>query len=219
MLKKLFLLCFLININLIYGVVIPDKPVVDSKAAIVMDFHSGEILVEKDIHEKLPMASVTKVMTAYVIFEEIERGAIALTDEVLISEKAWRMTGSRMFIEVNSQVSVDLLLRGLISQSGNDAAVALAEHSAKTVDDFADLMNKYAVEIGMDNTNFKNPHGLHNNDHYSTVYDFAILGKKIIEEHPEFYQDYFSIKEFTFNNILQKNRNQLIHQNPMYDGF
>jgi len=157
-------------------------------------------------------------MTAYVVFGALESGRIRLDDRAHVSEKAWRMGGTRMFIEVNSTVGVEDLLRGLLIQSGNDAAVALAEHVAGSVDAFAEEMNAAAAKLGMENSAFRNPHGLPARGHYTTAHDLALLAKAIIDEFPNFYSIYAE-REFTYNSIAQHNRNALLWRDPSVDGM
>lgn len=217
--KFLFLTIIIFLSQYTQAVIMPNPPELKSKSNIMIDFNTGKILQSNNHLEKLPMASLTKVMTAYVIFNEIKKETINLNDKVAISKKAWQKRGSKMFIEVGKEVLLEDLLKGLLAQSGNDAAIALAEHVAGNEKNFADLMNKYAKNIGMNSSNFKNATGLHHSNHYSNALDLAILGQKVIEEFPDMYK-YFSIEEFQFNNIKQKNRNKLIHNNKnKYDGF
>ncbi len=196
----------------------PKAPDVAAKSYIIQDFHSGEILAANNANQRLPPASITKLMTAYVVSHELHAGNIALDDEVLISEKAWRMVGSRSFIEVNSKVSVEALLRGMIIQSGNDAAVALAEHIAGSEETFAQMMNQYAQQLGMVNTNYKNATGLPAKDHYTTAEDIAILSAAVIRDFPEHYA-WYAEKEFTYNDITQHNRNKLLWRDKSVDGL
>ena len=196
----------------------PTAPKVAAKSYILQDFASGRILVEHDADQRLPPASITKLMTAYVVSHELEAGNIALTDEVLISEKAWRMVGSRSFIEVNTKVPVEVLLRGMIIQSGNDAAVALAEHIAGSEETFAQMMNQYAQQLGMFNTNYRNSTGLPDSDHYTTAKDIALLSAAIIRDFPEEYK-WYAEKEYTYNGITQHNRNKLLWRDSSVDGL
>lgn len=196
----------------------PTAPNIAGTAYYVTDFNSGAVIAEKNPDMKVEPASLTKIMTGYVVFNEIKQGRIALEDMVTISSKAWRMPGSRMFIEVDKQVSVDDLLKGMIIQSGNDASVALAEHIARTEADFAVLMNKYAQELGMNNTHFKNATGLPDEEHLTTARDLAILAHALIRDFPDFYSLY-SEKRFTFNGITQYNRNRLLWQDDSVDGL
>lgn len=197
---------------------IPAPPQIAARAYLVMDADTGHIIASDREDERFPPASLTKMMTSYVVEYEIAKGNIALDDMVLVSEKAWRTGGSRMFIQEGTQVSVDDLLHGVIIQSGNDASVALAEHIAGSERAFADLMNQHARLLGMENTHFVNATGLPAEDHYSTAIDLAILGKALINEFPQHYALY-SQKYFTYNNIRQPNRNKLLWRDDSVDGI
>ena len=197
---------------------VPAAPAVAARGYILLDFNSGEVLTEKDADASMDPASITKLMTAYVVFSELSKGQMRLDDLVTVSERAWRTGGSRTFIEVGSRVSVEDLLRGMIIQSGNDASVALAEHTAGSEAAFAELMNEYARRLGMMNSNFRNANGLPAEDHYSSARDIALLASAIIREFPEFYQ-FYSEREFTFNNITQRNRNKMLWRDPSVDGM
>jgi serine-type D-Ala-D-Ala carboxypeptidase (penicillin-binding protein 5/6) len=196
----------------------PSAPTVIAKSYILQDFDSGRVLAELNSDQRLPPASITKLMTAYVVSQELQMGNISLADEVLISEKAWRMVGSRSFIEVNTKVSVEVLLRGMIIQSGNDAAVALAEHIAGSEETFAQMMNQYAQQLGMVNTNYRNSTGLPDPDHFTTARDIATLSTAIIRDFPDHYK-WYAEKEFTYNNITQHNRNKLLWRDNSVDGL
>ncbi len=196
---------------------IPSPPQINGRAYLLQDFHSGRILVEKNSHQRVEPASLTKLMTAYIVFKELKSGSLRLDEEVLISEKAWRTGGSKMFIEVNKRVKVEDLLKGMIVQSGNDASVALAEHVAGSEDAFASLMNEYAATLGMKDSHFVNSTGLPHKDHYTTAYDLALLTRALIHEFPEYYK-YYSQKEFTYNHITQYNRNKLLWRDKSVDG-
>ncbi|MBS3785347.1 MAG: D-alanyl-D-alanine carboxypeptidase [Gammaproteobacteria bacterium] len=196
---------------------IPAPPSLGSDSYILMDFGSGELLVDQNSDDPRDPASLTKVMTAFVVFSELKAGNLDLDDEVLISEKAWRATGSRMFVEVGDRVSVENLLRGMIIQSGNDASVALAEHIAGTEETFAAVMNQYAAELGMTQTNYTNAAGLPSPDHYSSAADTAVLVRALIQRFPEFYALY-SERVFTWNDIEQFNRNRMLWRDPSVDG-
>lgn len=198
--------------------IIPAAPEISASSYLVMDFNSGDLLVEENTDQKLPPASLTKIMTIYVVASELENGKITLEDEVLISEKAWRTQGSKMFIEVDKKVKLDDLLHGVIIQSGNDASVALAEYVSGTEAVFADLMNKYAERLGMNNTHFVNSTGLPDPDHYTTAGDLAKLAQALIRDYPQVYALH-KIKEFTFNKIKQHNRNKLLWQDNSVDGI
>lgn len=198
-------------------IISPVAPNVAGNAHYLVDFHSGKVLAEKNAHEQIEPASLTKIMTAYIVFNELKNGRIQLDDQVTISTKAWKMPGSRMFIEVGKQVSVEDLIKGMIIQSGNDASVALAEYIARTEEEFSHMMNEYATNLGMQNTNFLNSTGLPNKEHLTTAYDLAILTQAMIKDFPEYYT-WYSEKQFTFNGITQYNRNRLLWQDPSVDG-
>jgi len=203
-----------------YAAIVPNPtaPTIAAKSYIVQDFASGRVIAEKNSEQRLPPASITKLMTAYIVSQEIAAGNIALTDDVLISEKAWRMVGSRSFIEVNTKVPVEVLLRGMIIQSGNDAAVALAEHVAGSEETFAQLMNQYAEKLGMFNTQYRNVTGLPDPDHYTTAKDIATLSMAIIRDFPEHYK-WYAEKKYTYNKITQHNRNKLLWRDATVDGL
>ncbi len=195
----------------------PSPPKLAAKSYVLMDFHSGQFLVSKNPEQRMDPASLTKIMTAYVVFNELKNGNIGLDDKVHISEKAWRTEGSRMFVEVNSEVPVRELLKGMVIQSGNDASVALAEHVAGSEEAFASLMNKHAKRLGMKNTHFVNATGLPHENHYTTARDLALLAQALIRDFPEFYK-LNSQKEYRYNGITQYNRNKLLWRNPHVDG-
>jgi len=197
---------------------IPKPPATGAKSFIIQDFESGRVLAEDSSDQSVEPASITKLMTAYVVFNELQTGNIALSDMVTISEKAWRTPGSRMFVEVNKQVSVEDLLQGMIVQSGNDATVALAEHIAGSEDTFAALMSRHAEEIGMTGSHFVNSTGLPDENHYMTAKDIARLATLLINKYPEYYH-WYSQKEFTFNDITQYNRNKLLWRDASVDGL
>jgi D-alanyl-D-alanine carboxypeptidase (penicillin-binding protein 5/6) len=196
---------------------IPAPPSVAGSGHLLIDHNSGRILAESNADARLEPASLTKIMTAYVVFRELQEGNIRLEDEVVVSKKAWRTPGSRMFIEVNKKISVEDLLEGMIIQSGNDASVALAEHIAGSEETFADLMNTHARRLGMADTNFRNATGLPDEKHYTTARDIARVTSATILEFPQFYA-WYKVKEFTFNNIKQHNRNQLLWRDDSVDG-
>ncbi len=197
---------------------VPKAPSIGAKSFMLMDYHSGHVLAEQNADEPMEPASITKMMTAYVIFTELKSGNIQLSDKVTVSEKAWRTQGSRMFIEVGSQVSVEDLLKGMIIQSGNDATVALAEHVAGTEDTFAALMNHHARELGLTGSHFVNSTGLPHPDHVSTARDIARIGEALYHRFPEYYH-WYSQKEFTYNDITQYNRNKLLWRDESVDGI
>jgi len=198
--------------------IIPSAPQLAAKSYVLMDAASGKVLVENEGDERLPPASLTKLMTAYIATLEIKKGQISESDMVTVSEKAWRTGGSRMFIQVNTQVSVEDLLHGIIIQSGNDASVAMAEHIAGSEEAFADLMNSTAQRLGMTNSHFMNSTGLPHPEHYSSAADMAKLARAIIHEDPAHYGIYAQ-KEFFWNNIKQPNRNLLLWRDKTVDGL
>lgn len=197
---------------------IPKPPSTGAKSFIIMDYRSGAILGEQLADQSVEPASITKLMTAYVVFNELAAGNIQLTDMVTISEKAWRTPGSRMFVEVGKQVSVEDLLLGMIVQSGNDATVALAEYVAGSEDTFVAMMNRVADEIGLTGSHFMNTTGLPDPEHRMSARDIAVLAKEVIKRHPEYYK-WYSQKEFTFNDITQYNRNKLLWRDDSVDGI
>jgi serine-type D-Ala-D-Ala carboxypeptidase (penicillin-binding protein 5/6) len=192
-----------------------------AKQAIVVDAATGTVLLEKNASERMPTSSMSKVMTMYLVFDELKRGALKLTDELPVSEKAWKTgmkDGSRMFIQVGTKVKVEDLIRGVIVQSGNDASVALAEGVAGTEEAFVDAMNKRAKELKMNDSHFMNADGMPDPEHYSTARDLALLAYRIINDYPEYYH-YFSEKEFTYNKIRQANRDPLLGRVSGADGL
>nr|WP_188365071.1 D-alanyl-D-alanine carboxypeptidase family protein [Marinicella pacifica] len=198
--------------------VVPAPPQIAADSYVLMDYHSNRILMEKNSSARVEPASITKLMTAYVVFNEIKKGQLSLSDTATISEKAWRTGGSKMFIEVDKQVNIEDLIRGMIVQSGNDASVALAEHIGGSEEVFASMMNKAAADLGMHNSHFKNATGLPEEDHYVSAYDVALLGQALVRDFPDLYHIY-SEKEFTYNGIKQHNRNTLLWRDPTVDGF
>ncbi len=187
-------------------------------AYLLSDFQTGQILASQSADERADPASLTKLMTAYVVFTALKENRVTLDQPIPVSERAWRMIGSRMFIEPNKPVTVDELIRGMIVQSGNDACVALAEAIAGSEEFFVQLMNKEAARMGMKNTHFVNSTGLSDPNHYSTAYDLALLAAAIIRDFPEYYSLY-SLKEYTYNGITQPNRNRLLWLDPHVDGL
>ena len=189
-----------------------------AKAYLLSDFQSGQILAGENAHERIEPASLTKLMTAYVVFSALKQNRLALDQVVPVSDSAWKMIGSRMFIEPKKQVTVDELIRGMIVQSGNDACIALAEVIAGSEASFSELMNKEAIRLGMKNTHFTNSTGLPDPEHYTTAHDLTLLATAIIRDFPEFYPLY-SQKEYTYNNITQPNRNRLLWLDPHVGGL
>lgn len=196
---------------------LPAPPQVPVRAYVLEDFYSGEILAQDNADARMEPASITKLMTGYIVYKHLQEGRIKLTDLVTISEKARRAEGSRMFVEVNSKVPLEDLIMGMDIQSGNDATIALAEYVAGTEEAFVELMNKEAAKLGMSNTHFTNSPGLPDPNHYTTARDIATLLRAIIKQFPEDYKRY-SVREYTYNNIRQQNRNRLLDLDPSVDG-
>ncbi|MGY6274882.1 D-alanyl-D-alanine carboxypeptidase family protein [Methylomonas sp. MgM2] len=196
----------------------PAAPSIAGTSYFLMDFDSGRVLAEKDPDKRVSPASLTKIMTVYVVFSELKAGHLTLDEKVTVSKTAWETGGSKMFIEVNKQVSVEDLLQGVIIQSGNDASVALAEHVAGSEQTFAAMMNEQASKLGMVNSHFENATGLPSPNHYSSARDLALLAQAVIKNYPEYYR-WDSQKEFTYNNITQKNRNLLLWRDESVDGL
>lgn len=197
---------------------IPSPPRINASSYLVVDYHSGNPVVNRNAGQRVEPASLTKIMTVYVAARELAAGKIGLEDEVVVSDKAWRMTGSRMFIEVDKTVTVKELLYGIIIQSGNDASVSLSEHIAGDEDAFVQVMNQQARALGMVNTNFVNSTGLPHPDHYTTAQDLALLSRAMIRDYPEIYALHAQ-REFTYNGVKQKNRNSMLWRDPSVDGI
>jgi D-alanyl-D-alanine carboxypeptidase (penicillin-binding protein 5/6) len=212
------LLLLATGIALAQSLPMPSPPVIGATSYLLIDAKSGHTLASLKPDDPVPPASLTKLMTTYVVFNAIKDERITLEDEVTISEKAWRMQGSRMFIEVGKRVRVKDLLLGVIVQSGNDASVALAEHVAGSEAVFAQMMNQYAQALGMNSTNFINATGWPDDNHYTTARDLATLARALIEEFPEHYA-WHSIKEFRWGDIKQPNRNRLLWIDDSVDGL
>ncbi len=192
-------------------------PETTAEEAFILDDATGSVLYAKNADVRMPTSSMSKVMTMIVVFDALRSGKISLNQELPVSEKAWRMQGSKMFVDINTPVKVEDLIRGVIVQSGNDACIVLAEGIAGTEENFAALMNSKAKEIGMTNSNFMNASGWPDPNHYSTAQDLAIMARYLIDNYPEEYK-YYSEREFTFNNIKQGNRNPLLYSYPGADG-
>jgi len=210
----LLLSTFIVNA----AVPVPAPPKLSSKSFLLIDVNSDAVLAQKKIDHSIEPASITKMMTAYVVYKELEAGRLSMDEQVTVSEKAWRMKGSKMFIEVGKKVSVKDLLRGLIIQSGNDASVALAEHIAGSEAVFADYMNQYAKALNMNGTNYVNSTGWPHRKHKTTARDISILAKALILEFPEHYKLY-SEKSMTYHGIKQANRNRLLWRDKTVDGI
>jgi D-alanyl-D-alanine carboxypeptidase (penicillin-binding protein 5/6) len=222
MLRSLFTFgCLLLSFTIVpasAATLTPAAPAINAKGYLLMDFHSGQTLAEKNAGQRMEPASLTKMLASYVVDAELAKGHFGLDSEVTISEKAWRMEGSRMFVEVGKKVSVEQLLKGMIIQSGNDATVALAEFVAGSEDAFVSLMNQHAAELGMTESHFMNSTGLPHKDHYTTPRDLARLAQALIRDFPEHYE-WYAEKVFTFNGIKQHNRNKLLWRNEYVDGI
>ncbi len=194
-------------------------PQVIGKAYVVADISSGQVLASEKADDRFEPASLTKIMTAYLVFQALKEKKLTLERSVPVSEKAWRAGGSRMFIDPKRPVTVDELIRGMIVQSGNDACIALAEAIAGTEDVFAQMMNREAQRLGMKNSNFMNSNGLPDAQHYSSARDMYLLASALIRDFPAEYATYYSMKEYRYNNITQMNRNRLLWLDPTVDGM
>jgi len=197
---------------------IPKAPAIASRSFLLVDFDSGRVLAEDHADERMEPASITKLMTAYVVFQAIKEKRLKLDDPVTISEHAWKAEGSRTFVQVGTQVPVDVLVKGMIVQSGNDATIALAERVGGSEPAFAQMMNEYSKRLGMRGSNWENSAGLPGKEHFTTARDISILSRALIHEFPDLYK-YYSIREFTWNKIKQPNRNGLLGRDPSVDGI
>ena len=219
--RRIFELVLLLSFSLVLvseQSFIPDPPKIGAKNFILIDSITGKVLAQQSPDGKVEPASITKIMTGYVVADQIKQGFISENDEVLISENCWRKGGSRMFIEAGKRVLVSDLIKGMVVQSGNDASCALAEHVAVSEEGFVDLMSRYIYDMGLKNTNFVNVTGWPDENHYSSARDIAILSKRLIEDFPAHY-DIYKEKFFTFNDIKQRNRNSLLWQDETIDGL
>jgi serine-type D-Ala-D-Ala carboxypeptidase (penicillin-binding protein 5/6) len=189
-----------------------------AREAYIIDAETGQVLFEKNADQKMPTSSMSKTMTMYMVFEALKNGKLTLDQELPVSETAWRMQGSKMFVPLGQMVKVEDLIRGVIVQSGNDATIVLAEGLAGSEGEFAAAMNRKAKELGMINSNFMNASGWPDENHYSTCHDLAILAIALIRDFPDYYK-YYAEKEFTYNNIKQGNRNPLLYKNIGADGI
>ena len=197
---------------------IPTPPTVDARSFIVVDFRTGKELAALEPDARMEPASLTKLMTSYIVFQDLASGKLKLSEPVVVSEHAWRSEGSRTFIELGKPVTVEFLILGMIVQSGNDATIALAEHIAGTEETFAQLMNSNAKRLGMTGTHFENSSGLPSPNHYTTARDMSLLAAAIIRDFPQYYK-YFSVHEFEYNGIKQQNRNGLLEKDSTVDGL
>jgi len=219
-LSSAFTLVLFLSVTTTYAASMPTPaaPIIGAKSYLVIDSKTGHEIASLDPDAPLAPASLTKIMTTYVVFSALRQGQISLEEEVTVSEKAWRTEGSRMFIEVGKRITVQDLLLGMIVQSGNDASVALAEHIAGSEGVFAAMMNQHAASLGMHSSHFENATGLPAEGHSTTARDLATLARAIIEEFPDYYA-WHAIKEFTFNGIKQSNRNSLLWRDDSVDGL
>jgi D-alanyl-D-alanine carboxypeptidase (penicillin-binding protein 5/6) len=216
-LQSLFLALILLP-TLALAQQLPPPPALIAKSWLLIEAGSGQVLASQAPDERLEPASLTKLMTAYLTFAALKQGAIRTEQTVPVSEKAWKAQGSRMFIQVNTQVSIEDLIKGMIVQSGNDACVALSEAIAGSEENFALMMNREAQRLGMKATSFRNSTGLPDAQHFTTARDLATLTTALIRDFPEDYAKYYSIKEFRYNKITQPNRNRLLWLDPTVDG-
>jgi len=200
------------------GTPVPAPPPLPAKGYVLLDAFSGRILVGQNDTERLEPASLTKLMSAYAVFQALKDGKLKLDQAVPISTRAWKAEGSRTFVDVGSRVRVDLLLQGMIVQSGNDATIALAEAVGGSEETFAALMNQYSQRLGLKGSHWTNSSGLPDPQHYTTARDIAILGAALVREFPEYYK-WYSQRAFTYNNITQQNRNGLLDRDPTVDGI
>jgi serine-type D-Ala-D-Ala carboxypeptidase (penicillin-binding protein 5/6) len=213
-----FVLMFSLFVGNAYAEVAP-PPELAVKAYILKDFNSNRVLAEQQSQNRVEPASLTKLMTAYLVFKALKAGQLQVDQTLPISEKAWRVEGSKMFVDTTMRVTVDELLHGMIIQSGNDASIALAEGISGTEDAFATKMNKEAARLGMKNTHFMNATGLPDAQHYTSAYDLSLLASALVQDFPDQYKRLYSIKEYTYNKITQPNRNRLLWLDPYVDGM
>ena len=215
---RVLIASLLLSLQTVVAAPLPAPPQLSADSYLLFDHTSGEVLASKDADKRMEPASLTKLMTAYIVASELERGSVTMDEPVMVSCEAQAMPGSRMFIEAGTLVTLGDLLRGLIIQSGNDASVALAEHIAASEAGFVDMMNRAAEGIGMTGTNYTNSSGLPDPEHCTTANDLAMIASAIIREHPDTYKLY-SEREFTYNDINQKNRNTLLWRDDSVDGM
>ena len=214
-----FLITLLLLPMLAMAQQMPTPPALAAKSWLLVETATGQELAAQAADERLEPASLTKLMTAYLTFAALKQGTIKIDQEVTVSEKAWKQEGSRMFIRVGTQVAIEDLIKGMIVQSGNDACVALAEAISGSEDNFAQMMNREAQRLGMNSSNFRNAAGLPDPEHYTTARDLAKLATALVEDFPEEYAKYYSLKSFTYNNIKQPNHNRLLWIDPTVDGM
>jgi len=200
------------------AVPVPKPPPLEARAYLLTDYQSGRVLAESHADERLEPASLTKLMTSYVLFQALKEGRLKLSDTATISEHAWRSEGSRTFVQVGSRIPVEVLIKGMIVQSGNDATIALAEHLGGSEAGFVEIMNQYARTLGLTGTHFANSDGLPDPQHYTTARDMAVIARALIRDFPQYYP-WYRLQEFTWNNITQRNRNGLLSRDPTVDGL
>ena len=206
------------SLSAVAAIPIPTAPAVDARAYILVDFRTDKSLAAKNATERMEPASLTKLMTAYIVFQELAAGKLKLDEPIMVSEKAWRSEGSRTFIELGKPVPVQALILGMIVQSGNDATIALAERVAGTEETFVQLMNFNAARLGMVGTHFENSSGLPSGQHFTTARDMSLLASAMIRDFPQYYK-WYSVREFEYNGIKQQNRNGLLERDPSVDGL
>jgi serine-type D-Ala-D-Ala carboxypeptidase (penicillin-binding protein 5/6) len=197
---------------------IPSPPEVDARAYVLIDYTTGQVLAQRNPDARMEPASLTKLMTCYVVFHALKAGTLKLDDEVTISEHAWKAEGSRTFVQVGSKIPAEVLIKGMIVQSGNDATIALAERVGGTEGAFVQLMNDFARRLGLTNTHFDDSSGLPSPTHYTSARDLSLLASALLRDYPEYYP-WFSVREFVWNNIKQQNRNGLLERDPSVDGM
>jgi D-alanyl-D-alanine carboxypeptidase (penicillin-binding protein 5/6) len=208
----------LLAVGTAHAAPVPSAPQLGARSYVLYDYHTGQVLTAQDAESQHPPASLTKIMTAYVAFDALKKGELKLDEQITISKDAWRTGGSRSFIDPAKPVPVEVLIHGVLTQSGNDATLALAEHMAGTETAFADLMNAQAKRLGLTQTHFVNSHGLPADDHYTSALDMAHLAAATIRDFPDYYP-WYSLKSFTWNNITQPNRNRLLFWDKTVDGL
>ena len=214
-----FLIALLLLPMLAMAQQMPTPPALAAKSWLLVEAATGQELAAQSADERLEPASLTKLMTAYLTFAALKQGTIKIDQQITVSEKAWKQEGSRMFIKVGTQVAVEDLIKGMIVQSGNDACVALAEAISGNEEVFAQMMNREAQRLGMKSSHFRNAAGLPDPEHYTTARDLAKLATALVEDFPEDYAKYYSLKSFTYNKITQPNRNRLLWIDPSVDGM
>lgn len=214
----IFLFALFISVTCIVASVSAQQITSDAREAILYDAETGTVLFSKNADNRMPTASMSKVITMLVVFDAVREKRLGLQETLTVSETAWRKGGSKMFVPLNARVTVEDLIKGVVVQSGNDATIVLAEGIAGSEEAFVRLLNEKAAELGMDNSNFNNASGWPDENHYSTARDLLILAKSLVTQYPEFYH-YYALRDFTYNNIRQPNRNPLLARNIGADGI